>query len=844
MKKENTIINVIFDAGRGDVSVASREAVAGEPIGSLPKPTRAGYSFEGWYLDGRVMTADSVVDSQEDICLVARWSKKTSERKNSSGYQKTGERKKTSSYRRQKLAVAVLSVLTVVLIIALVVVNHVVEIYGLTDVYYGEDGTAYTEKYYVRKKQGEYGLYDRNGTRMEQNSSGYYVAKSGNQYEIDPETGAYSLYAVVDYDAEGGEELGYSDRIMLFPQIAQSYVLSIEVQNEYGGFKFYKNDEGTVVLKGTEETIAAYDPELYATLCVSCGFPLSMQKLDLSEKNPEVPRLPDGSVDYNEYGLVERVDENGDVIYTPAVYTITGYHLYDVNGDGKIKTVQNSKGKVDMLASEHVTATYSVQVGDKLISGGGYYIRMIGGKLVADGFEKTVPSREAVYIVSTTIDQTVLQPVESLVQPMVSYPVSLATHVMVSDFILGRVNVLNLPETDEAWEELDVKPIAAFTYQDLAERENTMYTSLPYISMMEDLLYGYEIKGDSASSVLNLFYQMEFVKCVKFGLTAEALEEYGLNGDVYFITYGSPVTGENNVIEGYVTNTLLVSDKTENNTYYVASLLSNMIVEVDQYYFSFLEWEQKEWYEQYFFGQNVAHMQRLDIQIGKNTYNFVFDNSESEQVDKINSNKIKVYCKQFENGISEKNLFDYKITYSYKTDSGGEKTKQITGVDNFMAVYSKLLWYSLMGDATDFEDKTGMSIVDYVAAHPDSTCGDTAGRGLQAIIYYRAEDLAATLNQFTYKDKDGNEIKLYTENNRKDIVLRFYQYSDWRALLTLEVVENFDDDGNPITDSNKASGLFWVDATYLNEMQIDINELLAGKIVDDEISSLPGLQYH
>jgi len=424
------------------------------------------------------------------------------------------------------------------------------------------------------------------------------------------------------------------------------------------------------------------------------------------------------------------------------------------------------------------------------------------------------------------------------------YPSSLATHVMVSDFMLGRVNMMELPETDEEWEELEIKPIAAFTYQDLAERENTMFTSLPYISLMEDLLHGYNIRGDSASSVLNLFYQMEFIKCVKFGLTAEALEEYGLNGDVYFITYGSPVTGEKNVIEGYVTNTLLVSDKTENNTYYVGSLHYNMIVEVDQYYFSFLEWEQKQWYEQYFFAHNIAHIQRLDIQIGKEAFNFVLDNSESEQVDKINSQDIKVYCKQFTGGKTEKNLLDYQITYTYTTDSGTEKAKKLTGADNFMAVYSKLLWFSLMGDATDFETKTGMSIEEFVAENPDSTCGEKNGTGLQAIIYYKAEDLAATLNTFTYKDKDGTEIKLYTENNKKDIVLRFYQYSDWRTLLTLEVVENFDDNGNPVTDHTKATGAFWVDTTYLQEILTDIHEVLDQKIADDEIAVLPDLKYY
>ena len=186
MRKEDIIINVIFDARRGEVSVESREATCGQPFGNLPRPNRTGYTFEGWYLNGAAVTEETLVESEEDVCLVARWSKK-----------KAGARKH-SAYRIQRLAALLLSILTVVLILSLVLVNHIVEIYGLVDTYYGEDGTVYTEKYYVRKKQGEYGMYDRNGTLMEKNSSGYYIAKSGNQYEVDPETGDYSLSAVVD----------------------------------------------------------------------------------------------------------------------------------------------------------------------------------------------------------------------------------------------------------------------------------------------------------------------------------------------------------------------------------------------------------------------------------------------------------------------------------------------------------------------------------------------------------------------------------------------------------------------------------------------------------------------
>ena len=153
MKIEHTIINVIFDAAKGRNATESREAVCGQPLGALPRPFRAGYSFDGWYLDGTLVTEETVLQSEEDVCLTARWVKETGT-------------KKSSMLRRQKIAIAVLSALVVVLVVALLIVNHVVAIYSLKDVYV-KDGVTYSDQYYVKKKGGSYGLYDKKGNRME-----------------------------------------------------------------------------------------------------------------------------------------------------------------------------------------------------------------------------------------------------------------------------------------------------------------------------------------------------------------------------------------------------------------------------------------------------------------------------------------------------------------------------------------------------------------------------------------------------------------------------------------------------------------------------------------------------
>ncbi len=825
MRIEQTIVNIIFDPAKGSVAVSSREAVSGQPLGTLPRPVRAGFSFEGWYLDGVQVSEETLLTSTEDVRLVARWAKKAGD-------------KKITMYKKQKLAVILLSVLTVVLIAALLVTNHVVAIYGLSDVYHGEDGTKYTEKYYVKKKNGVYGLYSKSGERMETNDDGYYIAKSGNQYVIDAETGEWELYAVVDYDAAEGESLGFSDRIMMYPQIKQKYVSSIEVTNEFGTYKFYRNDSGMVQIEGTEDDIMTYDATLYASLCVSCGYMLTMQKLDLASEI--APRLPDGSIDYSAYGL-----SDAD---SPAVFTITGKH---------------SEGGE--------TVSYSVKVGDAILSGGGYYVQTVG--------------KSAVYIVSADIKDTVLQPVEALVTPMAVYPTSMTQYLMVYDFVLAKAKMNGADASS-----LDV--IASFTYDELEARTNTLFNSKAFISMSE-IMKGYDINDDNASLVLGNMYEMQFVACRKLGIDKESLAKYNLNGDVHYMTYLSTMVESNGAVKKdkdgntlYAKNELLISPKTPQGTYYVASMLCDMIVEVDQFYFSFLEWEKSDWYDQYFFGNNLAYVTDMEFTVGDQTFTFRMDNTlsyafyedskgemtlvdlakgsiiahdngsytyvdasgvkhEVKLVDfsdrdafQVSGNKIiytdpegkkyemtvsssnmQIYCDQFNGGKQHPNLLDYVITYTYATDSGGEKTKQVTGTDNFRKLYQMFLYASIEGDVdeAEFEKNLGMSIEDYIA-QGDGVC--------QAILKYHVEDKAYALNHYTYVDENGKTKDRWTENNEMDVVIRFYRYTERKSMITIEVIENYDANGNPISNPTKVVGKFYVLSTYLEELLDAGNRLL------------------
>lgn len=797
MRTEENIINVIFDAGRGSVSVASREAAVGESFGKLPQPTRTGYRFDGWYLGENLITEHTAVESDEDIRLVAHWSKMR-------------DKKKTfSMLKKQRIAAVVLSVLCVVMILTLLVTNHVVSIYKLEDVYYSDDGTKYTERYYIKKKSGQYGLYDQSGTLMEYNAErGYFTAHSGNQYTVDLETGEYSLYAVVDFDAEAGELLSTGNRLMIFPEITGEDIYSIDVKNQTGSYRLYRDENGNVKIAGGEDVSATYDAYMFAYLSVSCGYTSTTMKLDFWSENSTAPRLADGTIDYSAYGLADLYDGEGNLIYTPSVYTITKA-AYDKSTGLCAPATEMIDADGDGIAETERVIQYTVKIGDPILSDSGYYVQLVG--------------RDAVYIVDSGLGATALQPIEALITPQINYPMSAIGHVMVQNFLLGKVDLKGDIGT---LENIVIDPIVEFSYQDSASRSNTIYSATPYVTPM-DFMLGYDINDDNVQEVLGSFYGTEFVACKKFGITEEALREYKLDGEVHYLTFESPVMDDNNSITGYITNTMIISDKTENGTYYVASFEYGMIVEVDEYYFSFLEWEQNQWYAPRFFRTNISYVTQLHIQIGEEVYNFRLDNSETTQEDVVNSANLKVFCDRYLNGKTNPNRLDYKAYYTYVNDKGEEKTASVDGVSNFRKLYITLLEYSIMGDfdEDEFKQNMGMSFQEYLA--DENTVCD-------AEISFHAKDYASTMNNYYYKDENGNQVKLYPEDNVQDVVYRFYRYTGGKALLTVEVLKDTDGDGVLDSDPKNGQYAFYVKASYLNDILSDINKLLSEQPIEPE----------
>jgi hypothetical protein len=84
--------------------------------------------------------------------------------------------------------------------------NHVIEGNFTVITVRTVDGVEYNDKYYVKRHEGVYKLFDKDGNLMNTNGvlDTVFVARgSGNEYKIDPETGKHTLRATVD--AEDGE---------------------------------------------------------------------------------------------------------------------------------------------------------------------------------------------------------------------------------------------------------------------------------------------------------------------------------------------------------------------------------------------------------------------------------------------------------------------------------------------------------------------------------------------------------------------------------------------------------------------------------------------------------------
>lgn len=524
-------------------------------------------------------------------------------------------KKKATLMKKRKIAI-----IAVALVIAILLGVYALAARFLkpTYTYYDSDGTLY----YVKYKDGAYGMYTEDGVLLGRDGEyGYFVTSFGSLIEINPETGATLSQIILDAPADGESATTATNpenvRILVFPYLDVAQILKLEVSNAEGNYSIIRIDEdgklsasGDLILKDGPNV--SLDPEKIPSLYSGARYTVATQKV--------IDPIKDEKGEYSEYGLVSETrvnDEGEEYLYTPATYKLTAT-------DGKV---------------------HKMIIGDMLVSGNGYYAQYIN--VDADGNET---KRDTVYVLQPTTTQSLLAPIEDFVKPVLTYPMTITNYFDVENFSLVRKDGADYDE------------IVNFSYIDIADRENTVEALFPYAFGKE--LDGYRPSSEVIDILLQAMYEPTSPRVEKVVITDrnyyKTLSEYGFytpytddKGETdytisadYIITFDFDATDENGNVIGTVNNMVLLC-KNENGNYYAYTVICDVkgsgddrelevlysydtILELDGTEFSFLEYDKYKWISRNYFEINIAFCDKITLYTKDYSATFDLDNSASD----------------------------------------------------------------------------------------------------------------------------------------------------------------------------------------------------------------------
>ncbi|MBQ8207571.1 MAG: DUF4340 domain-containing protein, partial [Clostridia bacterium] len=330
------------------------------------------------------------------------------------------------------------------------------------------------------------------------------------------------------------------DKVLVYNYIESADIQSITVKNDYGKYRVYRDEDDIPQIEGFEGI--AFHEESMSALMTSLGYASAMYRVE----NPN---------DLAEYGLAPYTTAEGKT-KTPATFEL-------VTKDG---------------------TRYNGVVGDKIVTGNGYYFLYEGRP-------------DVVYVVDTAIADTVLSPVETLVAPMIVTPMTANDYFLVHDYMLMK--------GDEV--------IVHFDYIEEEDRANSEFVTKTY-----DMLYPRNLTPSAeaiSEAMLGLYTtsENESLEVVHLGIDDEALAKYNLVENCYALYY--TYSG----IENFV----LISPRNADGTFYAASSMFKQIVKANAEVFDFVTWDLFDWVESPFFQMKISFV--TDITIESGDYSVTFD---------------------------------------------------------------------------------------------------------------------------------------------------------------------------------------------------------------------------
>ena len=334
-----------------------------------------------------------------------------------------------------------------------------------------------------------------------------------------------------------GEFLGSNNRILMFKHTERASIKKIEVKNEYGKYAFVKDGTGFEI---DGYSSLSYYPESFSSLVVAAGYTLTSDRVT-SEATEE---------ERAEYGLDKPI----------ASWTLT-----------------------DISDNE-----YTVHVGKKLVTGGGYYAMLEGRE-------------NCVYVLSTTLENSILKPLESYVSPLLCLGVTDSNYFTADNFIVMH--------GDEV-----------FVCVEQCEKEE--FTN-PNASAETKLAYPAGYKTDDTfflSEVIYKFVSMAGEEVVYIGDSAKQHKKYGLDMDAphYSISF-TMGSGENEVQYFF-----FVSELQEDGYYYAVSNLYDyeLLIKCSPDTFGWLENKLIDWVDDYFISLNIGYVESISVDTADGLLNF------------------------------------------------------------------------------------------------------------------------------------------------------------------------------------------------------------------------------
>lgn len=345
-----------------------------------------------------------------------------------------------------------------------------------------------------------------------------------------------------------GEVIGPQNRIFIMEYLKNDNISEIKVHNEYGDFGvFYNKEDDNYYL--TDNMNASYDREALQSLLSAAGYTLAME------------RITTDAEDMSEYGLADEDD--------PAWYEIS-----DRRGN-----------------------THKLYIGNIIPSNAGYYVRYEG--------------RNAVYVLDSSIANTLLAPIEALISPILAFPVGQSTYYLIDNFVLARDNEIFI----------------ALDYIPEEERSKDSSTSI------HKLLYpeGYTPNDGNYLNVFAMFQEYTGMYTIKYQPDEEDLKKYGLDKPKYELYFD---------FANFPTD-IWFSEKNDSGNFYAYSPVFDIITEVEYDKAKFLEWNLLEWLLRPVFQQNIREVKELTIESGEDKFTFVpgFDDNGLYSVYERNSGK-------------------------------------------------------------------------------------------------------------------------------------------------------------------------------------------------------------